>query len=108
MPPLNRLIRVALLAGPLVFAPGSSVAQENYFVTYSHQMEEPGNLEVGTKSVSGFPAVHAGSRGDSFLGASVEFEYGVRAWWTTELYLDGQATAGQNTTFSGWRWENRF
>ena len=30
-------------------------AQENYFVTYTHHMEEPGSLEVGNKSVTGFP-----------------------------------------------------
>lgn len=78
-------------------------AQENYFVTYTHQMEEPGNLEIGTKTVTGFP-----QGGNSFVGTSLEFEYGVKTWWTTELYLDGQATANENATFSGWRWENRF
>jgi len=30
-------------------------AQENYFVTYTHQMEEPGNLEVAVRTVNGFP-----------------------------------------------------
>jgi hypothetical protein len=78
-------------------------AQENYFVTYSHQMEEPGNLELGMKHVTGFP-----KNGNSFVGTSFEFEYGVKTWWTTELYLDAQATAKENATFSGWRWENRF
>ena len=78
-------------------------AQENYFVTYSHQMEEPGNLELGMKTASGFPKT-----GNSFVGTSFEFEYGVKTWWTTEFYLDAQATANENATFSGWRWENRF
>jgi len=101
--PLNRLIRVALLAGPLVFAPGSSVAQEAYFVTYSHQMEEPGNLEVGVKSVAASP-----KGGNAFLANAMEFEYGVKAWWTSELYLDSQATANESSLFTGFRWENRF
>jgi hypothetical protein len=34
-------------------------------------------------------------------------EYGVRAWWTSELYLDGQATAQDSTIFTGFRIENR-
>jgi hypothetical protein len=78
-------------------------AQENYFVTYTHNMEEPGTLEVSNKSVAGFP-----QDGNSFLGSAVEFEYGVKAWWTSELYLDGQSTANESTLFTGWRLENRF
>lgn len=78
-------------------------AQETYFVTYSHQMEEPGNLEIESKTLAGSPK---GS--DPFVANSVELEYGVKGWWTTELYLDGQSTWGQSTVFTGWRWENRF
>ena len=32
-----------------------------------------------------------------------EFEYGVKAWWTTELYLDGQTTFHDSTVFTGFR-----
>ena len=96
-----RHIAVFLLL--FVFGAGLARAQENYFVTYTHQMEEPGNLEIGLKSASGWPKA-----GHSFVGSSMEFEYGMKAWWTTELYLDGQATPGANATFSGFRWENRF
>ena len=77
-------------------------AQENYFVTYSHEMEEPGNLEIAAKSVTGAP-----KRGDAFVATALEFEYGIKTWWTTELYLDGQTTAGQSTVFTGFRWEHR-
>lgn len=80
-----------------------AAAQETYFVTYSHQMEEPGNLEIGVKSVVGSP-----SGPDAFIGNALEFEYGVKAWWTSELYLDGQSTAQESTVFTGFRWENRF
>src|SRR5689334_9361375 len=66
-------------------------------------MEEPGSLELSNKSVSGFP-----SQGNDFLGSAMEFEYGVKAWWTSELYLDGQTTFGESTVFTGWRLENRF
>jgi hypothetical protein len=38
----------------------------------------------------------------------VEFEYGATAWWTTEVYLDGQTTFNDSTLFTGFRWENRF
>ena len=90
-------------AAVIFMAAPAAHAQENYFVTYSHQMEEPGNLEVGVKTVSGFPKA-----GNPFVGTSFEFEYGLKAWWTSELYLDAQTTANENATFSGWRWENRF
>ena len=74
-----------------------------FFVTYSHQMEEPGNLEVTTKNAVGKPGAS-----DRFLGSALEFEYGVKGWWTTEVYLDGQATANDSAIFTGYRWENRF
>jgi len=45
--------------------------------------------------------------GNPFVATALEFEYGVKAWWTTELYLDGQATAGESTVFTGFRLENR-
>jgi hypothetical protein len=35
-------------------------------------------------------------------------EYGVKAWWTTEVYLEGQTTRDDSTLFTGYRWENRF
>src|SRR5579864_9085869 len=74
-----------------------------FFVTYTHQMEEPGNLELTTKNVTGKP-----ENGNLFLGSAMEFEYGVKGWWTSELYLDGQATKSESTVFTGYRWENRF
>jgi hypothetical protein len=74
-----------------------------YFVTYSQHMEEPGNLELATKNAIGKP-----QDSNRFVGGSMEFEYGVKAWWTTELYLDGSAVAEDSTIFTGFRWENRF
>ena len=79
-------------------------AQERpYFVTYSHEMEEPGNLEIEMFSATGRP--QAGNR---FLGSTTEFEYGVKAWWTSEFYLDGQTTWHDSTIFTGYRWEKGF
>lgn len=101
---LQAKFAVVLLPLALLLAfPSRPQAQENYFVTYTHNMEEPGTLEVSNKSVSGFPR-----DGNSFLGSAVEFEYGVKTWWTSEVYLDGQTTANESTVFSGWRFENRF
>jgi hypothetical protein len=74
-----------------------------YFVTYSQNMEEPGNLEIATKNAIGKP-----QHGNRFMGANLELEYGAKAWWTTELYLDGASAAGDSTIFTGFRWENRF
>jgi hypothetical protein len=92
-----------LMAFPALVFPRLVQAQENYFVTYTHHMEEPGSLEIATKSVAGFPRA-----GNSFLGSAVELEYGVKSWWTNEFYLDGQATARESTIFTGFRFENRF
>jgi hypothetical protein len=100
--PAKFAVVLLALAFLLVF-PSRPQAQENYFVTYTHNMEEPGTLEVSNKSVSGFPR-----DGNAFLGSAVEFEYGVKAWWTSEVYLDGQTTANESTLFTGWRFENRF
>lgn len=77
-------------------------AQENYFVTYSHEMEEPGNLEIAAKSVTGSP-----KDSNPFVATAMEFEYGLKTWWTSELYLDGQTTFSESTLFTGFRIENR-
>jgi hypothetical protein len=81
----------------------SSGQEYPYFVTYSQEMEEPGNLDIEVFNVVGNP-----TGGDSFIGSDVEFEYGLKGWWTTEFYLDGQGTQNQSTIFTGFRWENRF
>ncbi len=78
-------------------------AERPYFVTYDHQLEEPGNLEVSINPVLGVP-----KQGNKFLGSWTEFEYGVKGWWTTEFYLDGQKTSRDSAIFTGFRWENRF
>lgn len=83
---------------------GVAGAQERpFFVTYDDQLEELGNLEI---AVNPLLASQRGSGG--FLASSTELEYGVKGWWTTELYLDGQATRGDSTVLTGWRWENRW
>ena len=84
------------------FCVHASAQERPYFVTYSQEMEEPGNLEIETFNVVGNP-----KGGDAFMGTNAELEYGVKTWWTTELYLDGQATSNQSTIFTGFRWENR-
>jgi hypothetical protein len=87
-----------------VFTPAPVLAQENpYFVAYDHYLEEPGNLEI--EYFSTFGTQRGGNDFHAFWG---EFEYGATAWWTTELYLDGQTTFNDSTIFTGFRWENRF
>ncbi len=85
------------------FAVGARAQERPYFVTYSHEMEETGNLEVEFFNAVGKPPA-----GNRFVGSTVEFEYGGTGWWTTELYLDGQITRHDSTIFTGYRWENRF
>ena len=86
-----------------VFTPLLKAGEGPFFVTYTHQMEEPGNLEFAAKSLTASPP---GS--NRFFAVADEFEYGVQAWWTTEVYLDGQATSNESAIFTGFRWENRF
>jgi hypothetical protein len=82
----------------------SVTAQETpYFVTYTDYLEEPGNLEI-----EWFSLLATQRDGNDFHAFWVEFEYGMKAWWTTELYLDGQTTFHDGTRFTGFRWENRF
>jgi hypothetical protein len=82
---------------------GSCEAQEvPYFVTYSHHMEEPGSLEIESKTATGRP-----QEGNRFFGNSVEFEYGTTAWWTSEVYFDFTGTKDDSTVLGGFRFENR-
>jgi hypothetical protein len=98
-------MRVAYITILLAFASFMAQAQESpYFVTYDHHLEEPGNLEIETSSTAGIPR-----QGQHFFFAPyLELEYGVTGRWTSELYLEGQSTAGDSTIFTGWRLENRF
>jgi len=89
-----------LVAG---FGLNAAAQDKPYFVTYSHDLEEPGNLEIETKSALARPEA-----GHHFGALATELEYGARGWWTTELYLDGQATVGESAVYTGFRWENRF
>src|SRR5260370_15272089 len=79
-------------------------AQESpYIVTYNHYLEEPGNLEVEYFSTFGTQR-----GGNDFHAFWTEFEYGATAWWTTELYVDGQTTFNDSTVFTGFRLGHRF
>jgi hypothetical protein len=93
------VLAVVFVSG--IFSPAN--AEDPYFVTYAHHMEEPGSLEVNLTPVFGVPKA-----GNGFVGSATEFEYGVKGWWTTEFYLDGQQTWRESTVFTGFRWENRF
>ena len=86
-----------------LFCPSSFAQESPYIVTYDHYLEEPGSLDVEYFSTFGTQRAS-----NDFHAFWVEFEYGVKAWWTTELYVDGQSTFGDSTVFTGIRWENRF
>ena len=105
---LSRFARSALRAGLLLFfaLPGSLAWTQEapYFVTYDHHLEEPGNLEIETSSTTGIPR----SGQQLFIAPYAEIEYGVTGRWTSELYLEWQATPGDSAVFTGWRIENRF
>src|SRR5215472_10993823 len=95
-----RMVGILLL---WTWAAQPSPAQESpYIVTYDHYLEEPGNLEVEYFSTLGTQR-----NGNGFHSYWLEFEYGAKAWWTTEAYVEGQSTFGDSTIFTGFRWENR-
>jgi hypothetical protein len=97
-------LHVAITLGSLLIAaPPATAGELPYFVTYSHHLEEPGNLEIGFNQVAANP-----EGGNAFLSELIEFEYGVTAWWTTELYLGGQSTRHESAVFTGYRIEHRF
>jgi hypothetical protein len=97
----NKLLILAMFGALL---PSFAAAgDELYFVTYSHTMEEPGNLEISPNLVFGVPRVS-----NRFLGNWTEVGYGATGWWTTEFYVDGQKTFHDSTILTGFRWENRF
>lgn len=89
----------------LLLLTARGLAQEApYFVTYDHHLEEPGNLEISLSNTGGM--ARADQR--TYFAPYIELEYGTKAWWTTEVYLEWQSTLGNSTTFTGWRLENRF
>lgn len=97
---LANTVWLALFLPP--WPPTAHAQDKPYFVTYSQDLEEPGNLEIETKTALARP-----NGGNHYGATALEFEYGLRAWWTSELYLDGQATSQDSTLFTGWRLENR-
>ncbi|HEY6946712.1 MAG TPA: hypothetical protein VI431_16365 [Candidatus Acidoferrum sp.] len=102
--PRKGLFLASSLALAAFFSLPLAQAQESpYFVAYDHYLEEPGNLEIEYFSTFGTQR-----GGNDFHSYWAEFEYGVTAWWTTEVYLEGQTTFGDSTLFTGTRWENRF
>jgi len=98
------LTPLALIVFMLISSPAQLSAQESpYIVTYNHYLEEPGSLELEYFSTFGTQR-----GGNDFHSFWMEFEYGTTAWWTTEVYLDGQTTFNDSTIFTGFRFENRF
>lgn len=97
-------VKLAACAFLLIVSVGriASAQESPYIVTYDHYLEEPGNLELEYFSTFGTQR-----EGNDFHSYWMEFEYGAKAWWTTEFYLDGQTTFGDSTVFTGFRWENR-
>jgi len=98
------MAKIVALLVLIVSLTAIAAAQEPpYFITYSHAMEEPGNLEISFKGAQASPKY-----ANPFVSETMELEYGAQAWWTTELYLSGQHTSNDSTIFGGFRWENRF
>lgn len=96
--------RLLFLLTAFAFTSAAFAQEPPYFITYTHQMEEPDSLEIAFNPLLGLS--QGGVR--HFAASSIELEYGVTAWWTSELYLDSQKTSPDNAAFTGYRFENRF
>lgn len=88
----------------VAFAAPARAQESPFFVTYTHHMEEPGNLDIETSATMGVP--RDGQR--FYFAPYLELEYGVTPQWTSELYLESQTARGSGSAFTGWRWENRY
>jgi hypothetical protein len=100
-----RLSSVLFLALPIVLlSPAASAQERAYFVTYDHYLEEPGNLEIAVANTTGVPKADH----QVYNAPWLELEYGIKGWWTVELYLEGVISRTNGSGFTGWRWENRF
>lgn len=95
--------RLVVFAAFVLISGVASAQESAYIVAYDHYLEEPGNLDIEYFSTFGTQRA-AGN----FNGYWLELEYGAKAWWTTEFYLDAQTTFGDSSLFTGFRWENRF
>ena len=97
---LTRALLLCLLAaGTRQYA----LAQDKpYFVAYSHDLENQGDMDFETKATLGRP-----EEGNRFGALATEIEYGVRSWWTAGFYLDGQSTLSDSALFTGYRLESR-
>jgi len=96
--------RILLLMLACLASLSVSAQESPFFVTYTHHMEEPGNLDLEISSTTGTP--RSGQR--LYVAPYMELEYGLTARWTSELYLEGQSSPGDSTVFTGWRFENRY
>jgi len=98
-------IHTTLLLALALLASLPARAQESpFFVTYTHHMDEPGNLDFEISGTTGVPR----SGQQLYVAPYMELEYGVTARWTSELYLEGQSSPGDSTVLTGWRFENRY
>jgi hypothetical protein len=99
----TRLLHLMFLVALGLAGIAARAQEPPYFVTYSHVLEEPGNLEIASQNVGSTP-----KNANPFYSQTVELEYGVTAWYTAEVYLQGQSTVHDSTVFTGFRFENRF
>lgn len=101
---MRRLASVIPLLLLFLAAPPLRGQETPYFVTYSHHLEESGDMEVRWNNTIGIQRNGA----PAFWAPFGEIEYGVTDWWTSEFYLEGQKHSDDGAIFTGWRLENRF
>jgi hypothetical protein len=94
--------RICIFAAWMSLAAATLSAADPFFVTYSHELQPQGDLEVSLRTLAG-----GWKTADWFDSETVEFEYGATDRWTTSVYLDAEYSPKSNARFTGYRWENR-
>jgi hypothetical protein len=97
----KRLLFTSVAA--LCFAGLSPAADEPYFTTYTSAPVEPGSLGLALNQAAGSP-----SHDHGIIGSYIEAEYGLRKWWTAEVWLAGEDTPHEGAAFTGYHIVNRF
>ncbi len=99
---MTRLLTVFFSS--MLFVLPAAAQYSPYFVTYDHQLEEPGNLEITSQATVGIQKHDL----PYYWAPLAELEYGATGWWSTSLYLEGASQSNDATVFTGFRLENRF
>jgi hypothetical protein len=99
-----RVVAFALIVGVCLLGKEVRAGNEANFVLYDHHTDAKGETEVNV-----FGDFSSAVSGDPHYAAQLlEIERAITDRWEAALYLEGDAIAGEDYDFAGWRFENRY